>query len=106
MDSDNEERLQSSEVEGKNALKGRIWEESKKTLRIAFPTMLFRVASFGMAVVTQLFVGHFGQIELAAYALIQTILVLFVSGVLVLREVGLFVQWFELMEWKASSDQS
>ncbi|RVW34833.1 hypothetical protein CK203_078050 [Vitis vinifera] len=36
MDSDNEERLQSSEVEGKNALKGRIWEESKKTLRIAF----------------------------------------------------------------------
>ncbi|XP_034693302.1 protein DETOXIFICATION 24-like isoform X1 [Vitis riparia] len=82
MDSDNEERLQSSEVEGKNALKGRIWEESKKTLRIAFPTMLFRVASFGMAVVTQLFVGHFGQIELAAYALIQTILVLFVSGVL------------------------
>lgn len=83
MDSDNEERLQSSEVEGKNALKGRIWEESKKTLRIAFPTMLFRVASFGMAVVTQLFVGHFGQIELAAYALIQTILVLFVSGVLV-----------------------
>ncbi|KAJ9693637.1 hypothetical protein PVL29_009548 [Vitis rotundifolia] len=82
MDSNNEERLPSSEVEGKNALKGRIWEESKKTLRIAFPTMLFRVASFGMAVVTQLFVGHFGQIELVAYALIQTILVLFVSGIL------------------------
>lgn len=82
MDDNNEERFPSSE-EGKNSLKWRIWAESKKTLRIAFPTILFRVSSFGMVVVTQSFVGGIGEIELAAYALIQTILVLFVNGILV-----------------------
>ena len=82
MNNNNEERLPNSE-EGKNALKWRIWAESKKTLRVAFPAMLFRVFSFGMVVVTQSFVGHIGEIELAAYALTQTILVLFVNGILV-----------------------
>ena len=44
-----------------NDLKGRIWEETKKTCKIAFPT-IFKVTSFGMVVVTQSFVGHIGRV--------------------------------------------
>ncbi|MBA0770502.1 hypothetical protein Gotri_019131, partial [Gossypium trilobum] len=56
-------------------LKTRVWIESKTIWRIAFPSILSRVTSFGMVVVTQSFLGHIGEVELATYALIQSILV-------------------------------
>ena len=58
MDSSIEERLLSPEAEGLAYLKRRIWEETKKTWRIAFPGMLSRVASFGMLVVTVIYWSH------------------------------------------------
>ncbi|KAL6335908.1 hypothetical protein AAG906_003533 [Vitis piasezkii] len=83
MDNNIEERLLGSEVEDERDLRAKIWEESKMTWRIAFPSILFRVTSFGTLVVTQVFIGHISQLDLAAYALVQTILIRFVNGILV-----------------------
>ncbi|KAK8589908.1 hypothetical protein V6N12_024297 [Hibiscus sabdariffa] len=47
-----------------------------------FPSILVRVTTFGMFVVTQAFIGHIGKLELATYALIQVIVVRFSNGVL------------------------
>lgn len=83
MDNNIEERLLGSEVEGERDLRAKIWEESKMTWRIAFPSILFRITSFGTLVVTQVFIGRISQLDLAAYALVQTILIRFVNGILV-----------------------
>lgn len=66
-----------------NNLKSRIWTESKKIWRIAFPGMVARITSFGLIVVTQLFLGHIGELQLAAYSLEQTIFLRFVNGILI-----------------------
>lgn len=63
-------------------LKLRVWEESKKIWRVALPGVLSRVAAFGTIVVTQSFIGHISQLDLAGYALVQTISVRFVNGIL------------------------
>jgi MATE family multidrug resistance protein len=52
-------------------------------VKVAFPAMVARVTQFGMFVVTQAFIGHIGEVELAAYALIQIITVRFVNGIIV-----------------------
>ena len=62
-----EERLLGSEAEEQPNLKRRIWVESKLIWRIAFPSILARVTSFGMVVVTQLFIGHVSALDLASY---------------------------------------
>ncbi|KAH6818636.1 hypothetical protein C2S51_002239 [Perilla frutescens var. frutescens] len=84
---DIEERLLVSETEkeegGGDDLKGRIVEESKKIWRVAMPSVISRVSSFGTIVVTQSFMGHISELELASYALVQTITVRFVNGVLI-----------------------
>ncbi|XP_044498639.1 protein DETOXIFICATION 24-like isoform X2 [Mangifera indica] len=77
-----EERLLGSEAKYESNLKGRIWTESKKLWRIALPAMLARVSQYGMFVVTQGFIGHIGDVQLAAYALIQIIAVRFANGIL------------------------
>ncbi|OMO61304.1 Multi antimicrobial extrusion protein [Corchorus olitorius] len=63
-------------------LKERVWVESKKIWRIAFPASLTKLTSFGMFVITQAFIGHLNKVELAAYSLIQIITVRFAYGVL------------------------
>lgn len=78
-----EERLLGSEAKDIDDLKGRIWKESKKLWRVAFPAMLARVSQYGMFVITQGFIGHLGEVELAAYALIQIIAVRFSNGILI-----------------------
>ncbi|XVE90276.1 hypothetical protein DITRI_Ditri20bG0065500 [Diplodiscus trichospermus] len=83
MDNNLEERFLTRQEEDKSDLKRRVWDESKIVWRIAFPSMLSRVTSFGMVVVTQSFMGHIGEVELATFALIQSILVRFVNGVLI-----------------------
>ncbi|TXG66460.1 hypothetical protein EZV62_007735 [Acer yangbiense] len=77
-----EESLPGSETKEISNLKGRVWAESKKIWRVAFPAILARVAVQGTLVVTQAFIGHIGNIELAAYALIQIIAVRFAHGIL------------------------
>ncbi|KAH9771035.1 protein DETOXIFICATION 24 [Citrus sinensis] len=78
-----EERLLGSEAKDIDDLKGRVWKESKKLWRVAFPAMLARVSQYGMFVITQGFIGHLGEVELAAYALIQIIAVRFSNGILI-----------------------
>ncbi|XP_058000380.1 protein DETOXIFICATION 24-like isoform X2 [Hevea brasiliensis] len=71
----------SQEKESNKELKERVWAESKKIWRIAFPSMLTKITQFGMLVVTQGFIGHIGEVELAAFALVQIITVRFVHGI-------------------------
>uniref|UniRef100_A0A7N0RJ15 Protein DETOXIFICATION n=2 Tax=Kalanchoe fedtschenkoi TaxID=63787 RepID=A0A7N0RJ15_KALFE len=63
-------------------LKSRVWLETKRLWTTAFPTMLARVGFFGVLVVTQAFIGQISELDLAAYALVQTITVRFVNGIL------------------------
>ncbi|OMO69933.1 Multi antimicrobial extrusion protein [Corchorus capsularis] len=82
MDNNNlEQRL--LEQQEKSDLKTRVWVETKSTWRVAFPGMLSRVTSFGMIVVTQSFLGHTGELQLATYALIQSVFVRFINGILI-----------------------
>jgi MATE family multidrug resistance protein len=83
MDNSMEERLLSPEELNSSDLKRRVWNESKKLWVIAFPGMVARVSSFGMIIVTQLFMGHISELDLAAYGLQQSILLRFVDGILV-----------------------
>ncbi|RZC65023.1 hypothetical protein C5167_008715 [Papaver somniferum] len=53
-----------------------------KVWKIAFPTMVTRVTSFGVLVVTQSFMGYIGDTELAAYSLMQIFLLRFANGIL------------------------
>ncbi|OIT21517.1 protein detoxification 24 [Nicotiana attenuata] len=76
-------RLLDSQIEKVDDLKGRIYDESKKIWRVALPGVLSRVASFGSIVVTQSFIGHISELDLAAYALVQTLTVRFVNGILI-----------------------
>lgn len=83
MDNGVEGRLLDSQIEKVDDLEGRIYDESKKIWRVALPGVLSRVASFGSIVVTQSFIGHISELDLAAYALVQTLTVRFVNGILV-----------------------
>ncbi|XP_031126141.1 protein DETOXIFICATION 24-like [Ipomoea triloba] len=84
MDNGISERLLSSEVDKTNDdLKVRVYDESRKIWRVAMPGVLSRVASFGSIVVTQSFIGHIGELDLAGYALVQTLTVRFVNGILI-----------------------
>lgn len=83
MDNGVQERLLNGGVEEEGDLKLRVWNESKKIWRVALPGILSRVASFGTIVVTQSFIGHIDQLDLAGYALVQTLTVRFVNGILV-----------------------
>ncbi|GMY20004.1 protein DETOXIFICATION 24-like [Fagus crenata] len=85
-----EERLLASEAEEQPNLKRRILVESKLIWRIAFPSILARVTSFGMVVVTQLFIGHVSALDLASYALVQSVFVQFVNGILVAGAMGAY----------------
>ncbi|KAJ4972333.1 hypothetical protein NE237_005432 [Protea cynaroides] len=82
MDETMEDKLLGSGKECITDLKGRVWIESKKLWRVTTPAIITRVASFGILVVTQSFIGHIGETDLAAYAIIQIILVRFVNGIL------------------------
>ncbi|KAL1061111.1 hypothetical protein V6Z11_1Z043300 [Gossypium hirsutum] len=83
MDENLELRLIAEREEEKSDLKRRVWVETKKIWRIAFPIMLTRVTSYGMIVVTQSFLGHIGEVQLATFALIQSIFVRFINGILI-----------------------
>lgn len=51
--------------------------------RIALPSSLFRVMSFGCVVVAQAFLGHNSEMGLAGYALLQRTFICFIYDVMV-----------------------
>ncbi|PIN05103.1 putative membrane protein, predicted efflux pump [Handroanthus impetiginosus] len=84
MDNSLQENLiLSSKSEETEDLKGKICEESKKIWRVALPSIVSRVTSFGILVVTQSFIGHISSTDLAGYALVQTLSVRFVNGIVI-----------------------
>lgn len=74
------------EEEEEGDLKEKIIVECKKIWKITVPTIVARVTSFGSLVVTQSFIGRTSaSANLAAYALVQTVTVRFVNGLLVMN---------------------
>lgn len=63
---------------------GRAWEESKKLWTIVGPAMVTRLAMNAMIVVTQAFVGHLGDLQLASMTIATTVIVGFNFGLLVI----------------------
>ncbi|KAL0383355.1 UNVERIFIED_CONTAM: protein DETOXIFICATION 21 [Sesamum calycinum] len=84
MEGDGTEKLlrtAEDEIEEQN-FKRRIWVENKKMWVVAGPAMFTRFSTFGINVISQAFVGHIGSTELAAYALVFTLLTRFANGLL------------------------
>lgn len=71
------------EEDGAGGLGQRVWEENKKLWVVAGPSIFTRFSSFGVTVISQAFIGHIGPTELAAYALVSTVLMRFSNGILV-----------------------
>ncbi|CAI9090650.1 OLC1v1025467C1 [Oldenlandia corymbosa var. corymbosa] len=73
------------ELDNVNALtpeQNTIFQESKKIWKLALPAALSGLASTGTLVVTQSFVGHISELDLAGYALVQNLSVRFITGIL------------------------
>lgn len=75
-------REQKSEEENLSLVK-RVWEESKVMWIVAAPAIFTRFTTFGISVISQAFIGHIGSRELAAYALVFTVIIRFANGILV-----------------------
>lgn len=83
MENEIKEELLLHNASNRESLKSKIWDETKKMWIIAAPAILIRFSTFGINVVSQAFVGHIGPTELAAYALVYTVLLKFSNGILV-----------------------
>lgn len=66
------------------SLKEKIIIENKKMWVVAGPAIFTRFSTFGINVISQAFVGHISSTELAAYALVLTLLTRFANGLLVI----------------------
>lgn len=71
------------ELPEEKTIAGKCLHESKMMWQIAAPAMLTAVTQFSIDVVTAAFVGHLGEIELAAVSVVQNIVEAFVYGVMV-----------------------
>lgn len=69
--------------EEEEKLKDKLWIEAKKMWVVAGPAIFTRFSTFGTQVIGQAFMGHIGSQELAAYALVATVIVRFSNGILV-----------------------
>ncbi|KAI3859903.1 hypothetical protein MKX03_016538 [Papaver bracteatum] len=63
-------------------LLSRVWVESKKFWKIAGPSIIIRIASYSILVITQAFAGHLGDLELAAVSVSITVVLGFTFGLL------------------------
>jgi MATE family multidrug resistance protein len=72
-----------AEQEAEEGLGRRLLDENRKLWKVAGPSICTRFSTFGVTVISQAFVGHIGPTELAAYALVSTVLMRFSNGILV-----------------------
>ncbi|XP_010922926.1 protein DETOXIFICATION 21 [Elaeis guineensis] len=70
------------EEEEEDKLSRTLWVENKKLWVVAGPSIFTRFSTFGVTVISQAFIGHIGATELAAYALVSTVLMRFANGIL------------------------
>ncbi|KAK4377933.1 hypothetical protein RND71_004229 [Anisodus tanguticus] len=68
--------------------KDKLWNETKKMWVIAAPAMFTKFSTFGVTVISHSFVGHIGSNELAAYALVSTVLLRIGNGILDAKKLG------------------
>jgi MATE family multidrug resistance protein len=68
---------------GSGGLGWRLLEENQKLWKVAGPSICTRFSGFGATIISQAFIGHIGPTELAAYALVSTVLMRFSNGILV-----------------------
>ncbi|KAK1316550.1 Protein TRANSPARENT TESTA 12 [Acorus calamus] len=68
--------------EEEETLVKKILVEQKKLWKVAGPGIFTRFSTFGLTVISQAFIGHIGAAELAAYALIGTVVLRFANGVM------------------------
>lgn len=92
------------EDEEELSLAKRVWNESKLMWIVAAPAICTRFSTFGLNVISQSFIGHIGSRELAAFALVYTVLIRFANGVLVrfflLRQTLSILFYFNYGYWK------
>ena len=79
-----------NEGEEGQQLKDKLWSETKKLWVVAGPVIFARFATFGVNVISQAFIGHIGSTELAAYALVGTVLLRFANSIQVMFHVVFF----------------
>nr|POE49675.1 protein detoxification 28 [Quercus suber] len=60
----------------------RVWFESKELWHIVGPAIFFRATNFSMILITQIFAGHLGDLELAAISLAYNVIIGFDFGLL------------------------
>ncbi|KAF7074168.1 hypothetical protein CFC21_079078 [Triticum aestivum] len=60
----------------------RLLGENRRLWAVAGPSICTRFSTFGIAVISQAFIGHIGATQLAAYALVSTVLMRFSNGIL------------------------
>ncbi|PIA55610.1 hypothetical protein AQUCO_00700133v1 [Aquilegia coerulea] len=58
------------------------WVESKKMWSIAGPAIITTVTQFSIAFVTAAYVGHLGEVELAAVSIVQAVIESFAFGIM------------------------
>ncbi|KAF5179211.1 Detoxification-like protein [Thalictrum thalictroides] len=58
------------------------WVESKKMWSIAAPAIITSVTQFSIAFVTVAYVGHLGEVELAAVSIVQAVIDTFAFGIM------------------------
>lgn len=63
----------------------RVWFESKKLWHIVGPAIFFRATNFSMILITQIFAGHLGDLELPAISLAYNVIIGFDFGLLVVH---------------------
>ncbi|KAL5079005.1 hypothetical protein RYX36_007426 [Vicia faba] len=70
------------EEEQQQTLTRKVLIESKKLWHIVGPAIFSRIASYSMLVITQIFAGHLGDLELAAISIANNVIVGFDFGLL------------------------
>ncbi|KAI3885483.1 hypothetical protein MKW92_014943 [Papaver armeniacum] len=70
------------EIEVDENLRSKLLVESKKLWVVAGPAIFTRFSTFGISIISQVFIGHMGSTELAAYSLVFTVLFRFANGIL------------------------
>ncbi|XP_037441779.1 protein DETOXIFICATION 21-like [Triticum dicoccoides] len=68
--------------DGEARLGRRLLEENRTLWAVAGPAICTRFSTFGVTVISQAFMGHIGPTQLAAYALVSTVLMRFSNGIL------------------------
>ena len=78
------QNLVEHEAESWLFVKNKIWNETKKLWVVAGPAILIPFSTFGIHVISQAFIGHFSSMQLAAYALVFSVIFRVVLGFQVL----------------------